>query len=66
MTRRWYELPAIYWPLRNGKCIRMISRPGGGYELEEPQPRLRTLEEFDFGSAETSLLEQYTRARTKP
>ena len=66
MTRRWHELPAIYWPTRNGKFIRMVSKPGGGYEVEEPQLRLRTLEEFDFGSAEMSLLEQYTRARAKP
>jgi len=66
MPRRWHELPATYWPTRDGKFVRMVSKPEGGYEIEEPQPRLRTLEEFDFASAETSLLEQYMRTRTKP
>lgn len=65
MTRRWYDLPAVYLPMRNGKFIRMVPKPSGGYEVEQLVGRSKTIADFDFASAEASLLEQYVCARAK-
>ena len=65
IKRRWHDQPAVYFPMRDGKFIRMIPTPGGGYEVEQSAERLKAIVEVDFASAEASLLEQYVRACAK-
>ena len=64
MKPRRDDLP-IYWPTRGGEFIRLIPGPRGGYVREKCEPRLLALEEFDFASIETSILESYVLARRK-
>jgi len=65
IKRRWHDLPAVYLPMINGKFICMVPKPSGGYEVEQPAGRVQTIADFDFASAEASLLEQYVLARAK-
>ena len=55
----------MYHPTRNGKFIRMAPKPGGGYEVEQLTGPIKTIADFDFASAEASLLEQYVLMRAK-